>query len=94
MRVRRNVQRIRRELIFGTPKTTRSIRTISLPQRCARALGEHHAQQEQERKVAGGKWQPGPGQPAGLVFTTTHARVTDPRSLNRMLTILCRDAKV
>ncbi|MFF4114004.1 tyrosine-type recombinase/integrase [Streptomyces sp. NPDC001714] len=94
VRVHRNVQRIRRELIFGTPKTTRSIRKVSLPKACVRALVQHQAQQEQERKVAGKKWQPVPGQPAGLIFTTTTGRVTDPRSLNRMLTILCRDAGV
>ncbi|MGM1078314.1 site-specific integrase [Streptomyces sp. H28] len=94
LRVRRNVQRIRRELIFGTPKTMRSVRTVSLPRRCVRALTEHRDRQERERKVAGEKWQPAPGQPAGLVFTTSTGRVTDPRSLNRMLTILCRDAKV
>ncbi len=36
-----------------------------------------------------------PAPPArGLVFTTATGRATDPRSLNRMLTILCRDAKV
>jgi integrase len=94
LRVRRNVQRIRRELIFGTPKTTRSVRTISLPKHCVRALTTHRAQQEREQKVAGAKWQPTPGHPTGLVFTTVTGRVTDPRSLNRMLTILCRDAKV
>ncbi|MGW3713057.1 tyrosine-type recombinase/integrase [Streptomyces albogriseolus] len=94
LRVRRNVQRIRRELIFGTPKTMRSVRTVSLPQRCVRALTEHRERQNRERKVAGDKWQPAPGQPTGLVFTTSTGRVTDPRSLNRMLTILCRDAKV
>ncbi|MFE3830907.1 hypothetical protein [Streptomyces sp. NPDC059092] len=33
--------------------------------------------------------------PAGrLIFTTITGRVTDPRSLNRMLTILCRNANV
>jgi integrase len=94
LRVRRNVQRIRRELIFGSPKTTRSIRTVSLPKRCAQALAQHREQQERERKVAGKKWQPAPGQPDGLIFTTPTGRVTDPRSLNRMLTILCRDAGV
>ncbi|MGW3493351.1 tyrosine-type recombinase/integrase [Streptomyces sp. NPDC001020] len=94
LRVRRNVQRIRRELIFGSPKTMRSVRTVSLPKHCVRALVQHRAQQERERKVAGKKWQPAPGQPDGLIFTTTTGRVTDPRSLNRMLTILCRDAGV
>lgn len=94
LRVRRNVQRIRRELIFGTPKTTRSIRTVPLPRHLVRALIQHREQQERERKVAGKKWQPAPGQPDGLIFTTVTGRVTDPRSLNRMLTILCRDANV
>lgn len=94
LRVRRNVQRIRRELLFGTPKTMRSVRTVPLPRHCVRALRKHREQQEQERKVAGKKWQPTPGQPDGLIFTTVTGRVTDPRSLNRMLTILCRDAHV
>ncbi|MFD1658123.1 tyrosine-type recombinase/integrase [Streptomyces caeni] len=94
LRVRRNVQRIRRELIFGTPKTMRSIRTVSLPRRCVQALTEHREAQERERKVAGPKWKPIEGQPAGLIFTTSTGRVIDPRGLNRMLTILCRDARV
>ncbi|WP_410537500.1 tyrosine-type recombinase/integrase [Streptomyces sp. KL2] len=94
LRVRRNLQRIKRELIFGTPKTARSIRTVSLPKRCVDALRAHQERQAQERKVAGEKWKPLPEQPSGLVFTTATGRPTDPRSLNRMLTILCRDAKV
>jgi integrase len=94
LRVRRNVQRIRRELLFGTPKTTRSIRTVSMPRHLVRALTHHREQQERERKIAGKKWQPAPGQPDGLIFTTQTGRVIDPRGLNRMLTILCRDANV
>ncbi|MEU6530443.1 tyrosine-type recombinase/integrase [Streptomyces sp. NPDC046928] len=94
LRVRRNVQRIRRELIFGTPKTTRSIRTVPLSRQCVRALTQHREHQERERKIAGKKWQPTPEQPDGLIFTTATGRVTDPRSLNRMLNILCRDAHV
>ncbi|WP_326698731.1 site-specific integrase [Streptomyces sp. NBC_01754] len=94
LRVRRNVQRIRRELIFGTPKTMRSVRTVALSKGCVRALTEHREQQERERKVAGPKWKPVPEHPTDLIFTTVTGRVTDPRSLNRMLTILCRDAKV
>ncbi|MGJ7415766.1 tyrosine-type recombinase/integrase [Streptomyces cinereoruber] len=94
LRVRRNLQRIKRELLFGTPKTTRSIRTVSLPKRCVDALHVHRATQEQERKVAGEKWKPLDHQPSGLIFTTSTGRATDPRSLNRMLTILCAKAKV
>ncbi|MET7309613.1 site-specific integrase [Streptomyces sp. NPDC005134] len=94
LRVRRNLQRIKRELLFGTPKTARSIRTVSLPKRCVDALRAHQAMQAQEQKVAGEKWQPPANQPKGLVFTTANGRATDPRSLNRMLTIVCRNAKV
>ncbi|TWV45606.1 site-specific integrase [Streptomyces misionensis] len=94
LRVRRNVQRIRRELIFGTPKTMRSIRTVSLPRRCVQALTQHRVAQDRERKIAGPKWKPAEGQPTGLIFTTSTGRVIDPRGLNRMLTILCRDARV
>ncbi|MFJ6778416.1 tyrosine-type recombinase/integrase [Streptomyces yangpuensis] len=94
LRVRRNLQRIKRELLFGTPKTARSIRTVSLPRRCVDALKAHRDQQEKERKVAGEKWKPLAHQPNGLIFTTSTGRATDPRSLNRMLTILCAKAKV
>lgn len=62
--------------------------------RCVQALSAHREQQERERKIAGPKWKPTPGQPAGLAFTTKTGGATDPRGLNRMLTILCRDARV
>ncbi|MYS33870.1 phage integrase family protein [Streptomyces sp. KhCrAH-43] len=94
LRVRRNLQRIKRELLFGTPKTARSIRTVSLPKRCVDALHEHRVTQEQERKVAGPKWKPLEHQPGGLIPTTSTGRATDPRSLNRMLTLLCAKARV
>lgn len=94
LRVRRNLQRIKRELIFGTPKTTRSVRTVSLPKRCVTALTAHQDAQEQQRMIAGEKWKPLPHQPSGLVFTTPTGRPLDPRGLNRMLTILCRNAKI
>lgn len=94
LRVRRNLQRIRRELVFGTPKTARSLRTISLPDGCVTALREHKQAQWAERSDAALKWDPLPHQPDELIFTTQTGRPTDPRSLNRMLTILCRKAKV
>lgn len=94
LRVRRNLQRIRRELIFGTPKTKRSLRTVSLPKRCVQALEAHQAMQEREQQTAGEKWAPLHHQPSGLIFTTPTGRPTDPRSLNRMLTLLCAKAKV
>lgn len=94
LRVRRNLQRIKTQLLFGTPKTARSLRTISLPKRCVAALLTHRTAQRAERAAAGQKWEPHATQPASLVFTTPTGRPTDPRSLNRMLTVLCREAKV
>uniref|UniRef100_A0AAU2JPR5 Site-specific integrase n=1 Tax=Streptomyces sp. NBC_00049 TaxID=2903617 RepID=A0AAU2JPR5_9ACTN len=94
LRVRRNLQRIRRELLFGTPKTARSLRTVSLPKRCVEALKAHRSMQEQEQMIAGQRWTPLDHQPNGLIFTTSTGRATDPRSLNRMLTVLCAKAKV
>jgi integrase len=94
LRVRRNLQRIKQELVFGTPKTARSLRTISLPERCVRELRAHRTAQHSERAAAGDRWDPLSHQPAGLVFTTPTGRPTDPRSLNRMLTVLCRTANV
>ncbi|MFJ9679808.1 site-specific integrase [Streptomyces sp. NPDC101194] len=93
LRVRRNLQRIKRELLFGTPETARSIRTVSLPKRCVDALHAHRAEREEERKVDGAKWRPLDHQPTGLILTTSTGRAIDPRSLNRMLTILCTKAK-
>lgn len=94
LRVRRNLQRIKTELLFGTPKTARSLRTISLPKQCATALTAHREAQRTDRARAGERWDPLATQPAGLVFTSNTGRPIDPRSLNRMLTVLCRDAKV
>lgn len=94
LRVRRNLQRIKKELVFGTPKTARSLRTVALPERCVAALRQHRALQRAERAAAGPDWEPLPHQPADLVFTTPTGRPTDPRSLNRMLVVLCRKANV
>lgn len=94
LRVRRNLQRIKRELIFGTPKTARSVRTVSLPKRCVDALHAHRAKQDEEQRVARAKWKPLDHQPNGLIFTTSTGRATDPRSLNRMLTLLRAKAKI
>ncbi|WP_338671638.1 tyrosine-type recombinase/integrase [Streptomyces sp. SCSIO 30461] len=44
--------------------------------------------------MAGKKWKPLDHQPTGLIFTTSTGRATDPRSLNRVLTILCTNTMV
>ncbi|MGW4505305.1 tyrosine-type recombinase/integrase [Streptomyces sp. NPDC004436] len=52
------------------------------------------AQQDRERQISGKRWQPLDHQPPRLIFTTVTGRPTDPRSLNRMLTLLCAKAKI
>jgi integrase len=94
LRVRRNLQRLNKGLLFGTPKTARSLRTIALPASCVAQLKRHKVEQESERAQAGQDWEPYTFQPDGLIFTTPTGRAIDPRGLNRMLTVLCRNAHV
>lgn len=94
LRVRRNLQRLTKGLIFGTPKTARSLRTVALPASCVAQLKRHQAEQQAERAQAGQDWEPFAFQPDGLVFTTSTGRAIDPRGLNRMLTVLCKTAHV
>jgi integrase len=51
---------------YGEPKTSRSRRTLPLPNSMIKALAEHKRQQAEERLRAGLLWQD-----HGLVFTTT-----------------------
>ncbi|TWE20268.1 site-specific recombinase XerD [Kitasatospora atroaurantiaca] len=94
LRVRRNLQRVKGHLVFGTPKTARSLRTIALPASCVARLRERQEQQVQERAEAGMDWQPLDIQPDGLVFTTLTGTALDPRNLNRSLAALRAKAKL
>jgi integrase len=58
LRVRRNLQRLNKGLIFGTPKTARSLRTVALPASCVGHLKRHKVEQESERAQAGQHWEP------------------------------------
>lgn len=55
--VRQTLQRIRREWVFGAPKTAKSRRTIPLPGPVAAALREHRSRQLEERLRAGPAWE-------------------------------------
>ncbi|WP_042403190.1 tyrosine-type recombinase/integrase [Streptacidiphilus carbonis] len=92
LRVRRNLQRVNGALLFGTPKTARSLRTVALPTSCVARLKQRQARQVQERAEAGADWLPLEGQPKGLVFTTLTGRPLDPRNVNRSLADLCKRA--
>jgi integrase len=67
LRVRRTVQRLRGQgLVFGPPKSSRSRRSIPLPESSRAALLAHRERQELERVAAGESWQA-----SDLVFTTS-----------------------
>lgn len=87
LRVRRTVQRVNGELVFGEPKTARSRRTLHLPEVCLQALKEH-------RQVVEDRAQrnPQPDQPQDLIFVTRTDRVIDPRSINRAFGTLLKRA--
>ena len=79
LRVRRTVQRLRGQgLVFGPPKSTRSFRSMPLPDSSCAALLSHRERQEGERLAAGDSWQE-----SGLVFTTSLGTVVEPRNLSR-----------
>lgn len=79
VRVRQTVQRLRGEdLVFGPPKSSRSRRTIPLPESSLKALLVHRDVQGAERQQAGDGWRE-----SGLVFTTSVGTVIEPRNLSR-----------
>jgi integrase len=90
LRVRRTVQRLRGQgLVFGPPKSTRSRRSIPLPESSRAALLSHRERQEVERLTAGDSWQE-----SGLVFTTSVGTVVEPRNLSRTFEHLVQQSGV
>ena len=82
LRVRATVQRLGKGvgLVTGSPKTTRSRRTLPRPRVLVDTLAAHRAAQSREREAAGPRWQD-----AGLVFATSRGTTIEPRNLNRFL---------
>jgi integrase len=65
LQVRQQLQTVGKRLVLQELKTTKSHRTIALPQACIDALKAHRTRQLEERLKAGERWQD-----TGLVFTT------------------------
>lgn len=63
-------------LVVGEPKTTRSRRTVPLPDVCVDALKTHRKRQVEERLAVGPAWHD-----TGFVFTTSVGTPIDPRNL-------------
>ena len=78
LRVCASLQRVNGKLQLQEPKTTRSRRTIALPQTVIDALRQHRARQLRERLSAGSHWQQ-----HDLVFTTSAGKPHDPRNITR-----------
>jgi integrase len=90
LRVRRTVQRLRGQgLVFGPLKSTRSRRSIPLPESSRAAMLSHRERQEAERLTAGDSWHE-----SGLVFTTAVSTVVEPRNLSRTFEQLVQQSGV
>lgn len=79
--VNRILERIGRgdgsKLMLVEPKTSRSRRTVNLPDAAARALRAHKVRQLEERLMAGARWQD-----QGLVFPSTIGTPLEPHTLH------------
>jgi integrase len=76
--ISQTVQRANGKLQFLEPKTERSRRTMSTPDRVVAALRAHHKRQLEERLAAGPQWQD-----FGLVFATRVGTPLEPRNVHR-----------
>lgn len=74
LRVRQTLSRLPgKGIVFGTPKTERSKRTIVLPEEFLPELRAHRKEQNAARLLAGDQWTD-----SGLVFTHADGRPIDP----------------
>src|SRR6516165_9159638 len=71
----------------GETKTTRSRRTLGLPQLAAEALSALRESQARERALAPEQWQD-----TGLVFTTHHGAALDAGNVRKMFKRVCNAA--
>jgi integrase len=81
MRVRRTLQKINGDFVFGEPKSRRSRRVVRLPVVCIRALQRHREIAAARADI--GQGHPLPHQLPDLIFTTRTGRPIDPRSINK-----------
>lgn len=76
--VRQTLQRANGKLIFGRPKTHRSVRPMPLSKLATGALSRQKVRQAKERLAAGKDWHD-----HGLVFASTIGTPMEPRNVNR-----------
>jgi len=76
--IRKAMQRVDGKLQLVDPKTTKSRRTVALPEVAVIALRGHRVRQLEERLLAGTRWRDN-----GLVFATTIGTPLDGRNVTR-----------
>lgn len=91
LRVRSTLQRLGNGegIVNGLPKSSRSRRTIPLPQKSVATLVKHQAAQRGERAAAGDAWRE-----LGFVFTTQEGNHVEPRYVNTLFDSLQKRAGV
>ena len=83
------LQRVRHQLVLREVKTETSEAPLPLPDLCVSALRIRERLQDKDRKAAGDRWIDN-----GLVFTTRHGTLIEPRNFNRSFDRLIRAARV
>ena len=78
--VRNGLQRIDGKLQLLPPKTSRSRRTVPLPEVVRRGLADHRVRQDREREALGATWPD-----LGFVFTTPVGTPIDPSNCTRVV---------
>lgn len=88
--IRRTLQRTPTGGLTALPtKTASPERRIALPTECVHALKRHRERQDQEREAVGEDWTD-----SGYVFTAPDGSPTEPSTLTRHFTALCRAARL
>lgn len=95
IRIRQQLQQVKKRLVLQELKTEKSRRTLMLPNACIVALKAHRTKQLEERLKAGADWHD-----SGLVFSTYGRRQglkigqpLSPRNVLRTLHTLCAAAE-
>src|ERR1035437_5632522 len=86
--VRQSIQRIDGKLTI-TPTKKEKVHTVNLPSVTRSVLVAHRARQEEERRIAGSRWQE-----TGFVFTTTIGTPVDARSVIRRFPLILKTARL
>lgn len=87
--VRGTLSRVDGKLTVTTPKTRTSRRTLPVPEGLVKVLRSHRTAQLEDRMRAANVWED-----SGHVFTTSHGRPLDPRSVLRSMTSAAKRAGV